>query len=83
MQTDRNAEWSPFRWLKPEWLLAGFVLFVFLLGGGARNDLVSLPFLRGVSAALLVAFLAGCRDRIAEVHQQKGRDRRDRGISAG
>ncbi|RYY24339.1 MAG: O-antigen ligase domain-containing protein [Sphingomonadales bacterium] len=69
MQKHRNAEWSPFRWLKPEWLLGAFILFVFLLGGGARNDLVSLPFLRGVSAVLLVVLVVGCRERIVEARR--------------
>jgi len=69
MQTHSNAEWSPFRWLKPGWLLAAFVLFVFLLGGGSRNDIASLPFLRGASAILLVILLVGCRHKISEVHR--------------
>lgn len=69
MQTHSNAEWSPFRWLKPEWLLAAFVVLVFLLGGGARNDIASLPFLRGLSAILLVVLVIGCRDRIAEARR--------------
>lgn len=69
MPTNHPAEWSPFRWLRPEWLLAAFVLFVFFLGGGARNDIASLPFLRGVSAALLVALLASNWGRIAEMRR--------------
>lgn len=41
------------------WMPVSYLVFVFLLGGGARSDLASLPLLRG--ASLLIAFWAATR----------------------
>lgn len=35
------------------WVFLFFILTVFLLGGGSRSDLASLPFLRGLAAMLI------------------------------
>jgi O-antigen ligase len=69
MTTSRNANSSPLRWLRPEWLLPLFVAFVFLTGGSARHDVASLPLLRGLSATVLVAVLALHWQQIAEVRR--------------
>ncbi|WP_374525843.1 O-antigen ligase family protein [Sphingopyxis sp.] len=44
-----------------EWVPVLFLAFVFLLGGGARSDIASLPILRGMS--VLFAFWAALRLR--------------------
>lgn len=44
-----------------EWIPVLFLVFVFLLGGGARSDIASLPVLRGV--AVFFAFWAALRLR--------------------
>lgn len=44
---------------KPAWILLAYLLTVFLVGGGARGDLASLPLLYGVSV-ILIGY--GCLD---------------------
>lgn len=69
MTTSRNANSSPLRWLRPEWLLPLFVVIVFLTGGSARHDVASLPLLRGLSATVLVGVLALHWQKVAEVRR--------------
>ena len=51
-----STPWQDFRQEIPTWIPIIFLVFVFLLGGGARSDIASLPLLRG--GALLFAFWA-------------------------
>lgn len=46
------------------WMMALFLLFVFLLGGSGRSDVASLPMLRGGS--VLFAFWAACGLSVAD-----------------
>jgi len=49
------------------WVMLSFIAFVFLLGGGSRSDVVSLPWLRG--GALLFAFWAASQMKQADWHR--------------
>lgn len=51
MKLSNRGYFSPFR--ASVWVFLFFVFAVFLLGGGARSDLASLPFLRGLAAMLI------------------------------
>lgn len=41
------------------WVLAATLIFIFLLGGASRSDVLSLPFLRAGTAGLLVWLIIG------------------------
>jgi O-antigen ligase len=56
ISTRESSQWSI---ASPAWVPILFLVLVFLLGGGSRSDIASLPFLRG--AAILFAFWAALR----------------------